>query len=618
MKIQKVSFENVKARDLTFDLRSVNIFCGSNFSGKTAVLDAIKVGLLGYHPRLGKQHINTIDLAGENRLDMMIHLEMDTGESSTNTWRRKTDGTIKFDGKSDLPDIPPVLLDTREYFEMTAAERIMFVFKKIDISGMVIADSDLLIQLKAIEALPAKECEKAITELDALFQKLAKRRDSTKLSPQDWLASLIAGFDEERKAYSQKQKTTSAGMAQFKNASAIPKSNKPRIEELQKLMAGLRVQANGYTAQKKAYDDAESKRKELQEKAKGTNVDTAELEKQAETLENDIKILDDLRAEAKSIKAKMDSIGESMANNQKELDSIGSKSKCPTCRSKRQGWQDEWKAELTAEIAGLKANLDKLTVEYEAKIAAGKALKNRISSQDAPEPSGGLSALKASIKRSQEANRDRNLALAELNGLTSSLPNPDPVDVQKVADELSKLDKELTELLGAENVYDQFAANKEKMKALETELLGHQVRVDIFKKAIAIIVSEQERIVALAFDSILAAARKFTDGILPGQFGFKNGDLGMQTENGWVKHRVFSGTEEAIAYAGLSVALAQQSPVKVVIIDELGRMDPENKSKLIARMLELSKAGIVDNFIGADVTKDSYPANTGEFQIIVL
>jgi hypothetical protein len=50
------------------------------------------------------------------------------------------------------------------------------------------------------------------------------------------------------------------------------------------------------------------------------------------------------------------------------------------------------------------------------------------------------------------------------------------------------------------------------------------------------------------------------------------------------------------------VALAQKSPMKVVLMDELGVLDENNKQKLLERMILLSNNGEIDLFVGADVS----------------
>ena len=69
----------------------------------------------------------------------------------------------------------------------------------------------------------------------------------------------------------------------------------------------------------------------------------------------------------------------------------------------------------------------------------------------------------------------------------------------------------------------------------------------------------------------------------------------------WIPHEAFSGTEQLLAYAGFAVALAGQAPIKVVIMDELGRLTGTRKAAMLRRMCELVSKGVIDQFIGCDV-----------------
>jgi len=50
----------------------------------------------------------------------------------------------------------------------------------------------------------------------------------------------------------------------------------------------------------------------------------------------------------------------------------------------------------------------------------------------------------------------------------------------------------------------------------------------------------------------------------------------------------------------ISLALAQQSPIRIVLIDEMGRLDRENKLALVRTAQELIESGHLDQFIGVD------------------
>jgi hypothetical protein len=81
---------------------------------------------------------------------------------------------------------------------------------------------------------------------------------------------------------------------------------------------------------------------------------------------------------------------------------------------------------------------------------------------------------------------------------------------------------------------------------------------------------------------------------------YNDGEIGTFRDGLFIGHATMSGTEKALAYAAIQAALASKSPVKLMIIDELGRLTDKN----IARVLDAASAAIndgrLDSFIGIE------------------
>ena len=95
---------------------------------------------------------------------------------------------------------------------------------------------------------------------------------------------------------------------------------------------------------------------------------------------------------------------------------------------------------------------------------------------------------------------------------------------------------------------------------------------------------------------------------------FHEGELGMIKRekraeadyvSGWIPHRTFSGTEQAIAFAALQAALGATAPIKLVVMDELGRLDFDNKCKLMRNVLNALNDGTIDQFVGVDTDAEA-------------
>ena len=149
-------------------------------------------------------------------------------------------------------------------------------------------------------------------------------------------------------------------------------------------------------------------------------------------------------------------------------------------------------------------------------------------------------------------------------------------------------------------------------------LLQHAAVVaekDVLAEAVTMIEALQAEMVKQAFGPLLDRANAITSGILKTPMEYRDGELGRFEGATWISHRTFSGTEKAIAYAGISAALAADSPIKIVMIDELGRLDYENKRLLLERMRQLTERGAIDQFVGIDSRAKDY-AGFGDVKLI--
>src|SRR5690606_570368 len=132
-------------------------------------------------------------------------------------------------------------------------------------------------------------------------------------------------------------------------------------------------------------------------------------------------------------------------------------------------------------------------------------------------------------------------------------------------------------------------------------LLEHRkalAEVGLLKAAIKTLEGIQGDMVAAAFADILRTVNRVTAAI--GMVvEYRDGQLGRWSGPTWIGHETFSGTEKALTYAGSSLALAKESPVKVVLLDEMGRMDPEAVRRVLMQMAVLVSEGELGQFIGA-------------------
>lgn len=153
--IKRIAAKNVKGRTFDYTLAPVTVFSGANATGKTAIADAIRVGLTGQHSKLGKRDLTK--LAGG--ASMSIAVEFSNGKFSTHEWAQKA-GAWKY--KGDLAvgvPIPAVLLDASAYFALTSDERIKFIFRLIPADKVGLTVGDVVAALNRLPAPSARVVE---------------------------------------------------------------------------------------------------------------------------------------------------------------------------------------------------------------------------------------------------------------------------------------------------------------------------------------------------------------------------------------------------------------------------------------------------------------------------
>ena len=198
---------------------------------------------------------------------------------------------------------------------------------------------------------------------------------------------------------------------------------------------------------------------------------------------------------------------------------------------------------------------------------------------------------------------------------------------RKERDRLDTVEQKMREHRDNRMVYEK---QKELRRVTESELAACRLEYDALKKVVEAITRVRMDIIAGAFEKLLEKAKPFTEGLLNSnlEYSFEFGTVGRRVskkdvamqphleEGKFIPYQAFSGTEELLAFAGLSVALCQDSPIKLVILDEMGRMHQTLKYKVIKRMEELTKKKVIDQFIGVD-TSDIYTGKVNAWIIPV-
>lgn len=554
MRLTKVTASAFKGTDIACELGAVNIIHGGNFEGKTAIPDAINVGLFSHLPKLGRENSATFGLSSDPD-QMVVELAFDDGQINhvllTHT---QEDGKDSYSKKESLSfDVPLVLMDTQEYFNLSGPERVKYVFDRIDLKAAGYDEANLLVDLSAVKVDAPKDVSEPIIKLSLRAVKESiDQRDKLKASIQTWTESLITRMDNTRKSSDKDAKRLQGAVQALKHDGPIPKDLRA---ELQKASA------------------------EFTDKQKEIAVSETQAEVKADTkLADTIQELEDSNEVDRMSIREYERAIESKKSTEKRMRALKC---CPTCKSKGTDWLDEWLKEFNRECEEL--------VERIKKIESGMKLRH--------EELVGL------IKKQAEEAR-------------STEPQKKSKKVLKLEEEAEKISKEHKRLSEEHSKWRTYQQNKDRREKSEKEYISAKCQADVLAKMIKLVREAQQSVVSNAFNTLLKVASQFTNGILQSPLEYLDGELGRMRGKVWVNHKAFSGSEQLLAYGGMSVALAQESPIKLVVMDELGRLTPENKCKLVTRMDQLCKKGVIDQFIGIDVDLDDYGPVKGKFKAI--
>lgn len=630
MNITSISLENLKGRTCSYDLAPTTVIVGAPFSGKTAVLDAIKVGLLGYHPKLGKRPGDTFKLATGSA--MSVALTFDGGISLSRSLA-STRGTVNLRTTGEGPEVSAVLFDLNTYLSMSAKERLAYVAAQVrpgdddDFNPMTVL-TEMREQKWEAEQ---EDADAAIKELQDFLDEMNTARISEEVSLDSFFADVIAQLTEKAKAAKAGVAQTSAliqGTSEMSKTTAPPVNVERELKKAREALEKLRGARTAYDEAKARWDRhhhalarlekyvAENQPKDMTAAKEAVVKLTRELDEWIEKHGGEdvlnrrvLKVRQDHRVAENQLnqftyqqKVRTDHRA-ALDEEWKKYDKLTA---CPYCKSSRSGWREHLHAEHLARVKEADEALAQHTDEAKAKLE--KPVKESATLLATLETQLGqiravqskLAQAKDHLAAIEEENKSFRDEAVKLQLMKSEGPPPEPPAMPS-ADELAAASALVAELESKQRLFVGEQAKAGQAAKAAKQLRESKAKQEVFGRAHRALFKLHEDTVHKGVKDLMATARKFTDGLMPGELEFLEGGIGYMKRGTWVSHEVFSGTETALAYAGFAVALNQQAPLRIVVMDELwcaGDMAPQ----VVERMAELVRDGVIDQFIGAAPT----------------
>lgn len=268
---------------------------------------------------------------------------------------------------------------------------------------------------------------------------------------------------------------------------------------------------------------------------------------------------------------------------------------------------------VTAEIArltALKSRRDALASEIGSGVAVDPAglkvslgdLNNQLT--EARLVSSDLASRLSTASRALVINQQRSNWQTELDGLKDSEPITEdaglPARRVSLRSQIDTLGIEIKKAVAEKQ-------QENAMKKAEAELVTASTRVTILKKIIETMKAFRSELVSTVFTSLMAGINRVVEPVCGRPLHYEDGDLFFRTASGRPSPgELWSGTEESVVQAGVCLAMAAQSPIKIVLFDELGRIKEARKAVLIRTVETLIRESLVDQFIGVDVDPRPY------------
>ena len=617
MRIKKLTFKNFKGRTREIDLGTINVVHGPNWSGKTAVLSAIRVGLLGYDPKLGKRPGDTFQLATGDNMEVALAFDDVTLKRA---WR-SVRGSVKTEIAGVPPPVPSMLLDVRDYFGLTAQQRRDHVLSMLDLQAAGLSDDLLLAKIKTVTVDGHDaEAEAEVGEISEEFDFWCCDRDENQSPLVEWMAGNVTRIKERIGRHETEGTQCAALLQTIAQERAATPGGVPQNQEsmIGKLQSELEAMAQSYGAQT-ASAGRWMQRQEIEKQLSAMTDLTSERER----LKAD---LDEARMEADAVAITPGASPLELRTAQSRLDAVrGMHSqiagqynaleakflseskfdKCPTCGSEEHvpAMKKKLKKDfdiaaktmldnvktLAGQIAGFEVELNKLTKESEA----------------AAESSKGVETLRTRVRIAEVAFEHVQRHIQSRENLAASLKGyadaADPGDLTAITDQMMAVRHKIEECCCNQKSRTLLLEREAQGADAEQRKASAEVRQSVAKACLKAIQGAQQAAIDGAFGPFLATVRKFTDGVLDFALEYRDGDVGYVRDGTWVSHSTFSGSEMALTYAGLGVALAQRSPIKIVMLDEV-LLTPKTKRLLALRMGQLIDEGVIDQVVVVDVS----------------
>lgn len=659
MKAIQISGTNFKGQTFTHDLAPITIFCGENAAGKSARGDVIELAMIGYLRRLGKLPSATWKLSSGTEMEAEIAYANSKRtidlSSSARFWDVR--GAIKSEVKLAF-ETPGILMDVRDYFGRSGPERRKYLFNLAS-SGTEFKAEAVVAKLRTIRLEPHPESADAV--IDAVVEEFkftdAKRKTS-KWDLDEFFTVVVGKF---KTALSDSNAIAKQFRGSIQAGVSLATGNVIRSEvetELQEARAKVTdytgrlatakasVEENERNHAAKTAAQVELDANPLIEDDLASYITRGKAAKEAlaavtfdeDTAQENWTAREDLLGQKTKLESEIQWCETGIADREGKL-----KGHCPRCGADSKHWSKEIRKAVKSELVtmtDLLADAKAKLVHVNDAIAGADILiqkdqNNRVAFAGLQKTYSEAKLAYDNRKHVIEARRD--LHLAAQNRHTSVVVmdedrlyewisdklgwviSPEPAPEGKVKTLLKEFEAAIATIVHDVAILEREQRENMRIRAeaanqqnARDALKLAEVKSEVYKAVVAILTTEQDVIIAGGIGDVMSRASALTSAVMGFPLEFRDGDIGYFRGPIWVDHSTFSGTEQSLAYAGLSLAFAQHAPCRLMLIDELGRLTKGSARRLMAGVSLLIEKGLLDNFVGFAPDADVYEELTNK------
>lgn len=601
MRIKKIKLKNLKGITGEFDLTENNIIVGANASGKTAILDAIRLCFIGYHPKLGKTPRSLFSLSSGN--EMSCQVQMDNGDFCSFSLTL-SGGSVKKDWQPlNISDSAKIQLDPSLFFDSSKADKRNTIFSILGNSDPQEVIKNLNHSLENV-ATSGTTLESEV--LDSVKSKISEIFQSSKMTNEALSLAIdfIKDAVSQANSASKRMDKTLEGLAQVTGHPQLMLQNESFYEN----------QVSDLETKKKILEEKVFDKKQVQSKILDLKQDLVASKKQ-EKQKPSFERINQLKKEISEIEetfAKSEALYQSnLAKLEHKVEKSDAVSKSFKNESLEKVLSDIPDGTYIAKVEIAKANEDIATAvwevsDFEANENRGKVVALIADFEDVQSAfEQSIWPLRAELEQLQNVKEEKEDGSAtayieeQIELHINKLNSLDYKDTYE--DELEAICNEIVRVRELLKKASKNALEIEKITQVRDEASKVELELKYVKELQKKILSFAEELSNKTLNGLLSSMNKFAAGIGLTPYSVQDGEVGYYQNGVFVSYETFSGSEMAILRCALTIALAMKSEYKLAVIDELGRFDEERKRKSFITIKELIDNGHMNQFIGVDV-----------------